>query len=132
MSDRNKYKTARLLVHMTIEQAAEKTYISESTIKRIERGTQRCGKDQAEALAKAYNAPWVADPTVPDGYEPMSKACAMLRYMNEREDVDRVIPRLRRVLADGYVDESEEREFSDAMREIDEEKRASRDLAYAR
>jgi transcriptional regulator with XRE-family HTH domain len=131
MSDQNKYKTARNMAGMTLEQAAEKSYIGIGTIKRIERGTQPCGTDHAKALADAYNAPWVADPTVPDDYSPMPKACAMLRYINEREDVDRVMPGLRRILADNKVDEHEAAEFSAAMKEIEEEKRAGRDLAYA-
>jgi transcriptional regulator with XRE-family HTH domain len=131
MSDRNKYKTARLLAHMTIEHAAEKTYISESTIKRIERGTQPCGRDIAKALADAYNAPWVADPTVPDDYEPMARDRAMLRYINEREDVESLMPRMRRILADGKVDDDEAKELAAIRREIEEEGAAGRDLLYA-
>lgn len=131
MSDQNKYKTARLMADLTVEQAAEKTYISESTLKRIERGTQPCSRDQAKAIAEAYNAPWVADPTVPEDYEPMPKACAVLRYLNERHDVEQLMPRAMRILADGKVDESEQKEFAMIVKEIEEERIAGRDLMYA-
>jgi transcriptional regulator with XRE-family HTH domain len=131
MQEPNKYKTARILAHLTIERAAEKTYISVSTIKRIERGTQPCSRDLAEVLADVYGAPYVADPTVPDSYTPKPRAEAMLKYLAERDDVERIMPRLRRILADGVIDDDEVAEATEAARELADEETANRDLRYA-
>jgi len=82
-------------------------------------------------MAKAYNAPWVADPTVPDDYKPLSRAVAVLNYVNEREDVEALMPRARRILADNRIDDTEVSDFDIITREIQEERNAGRDLLYA-
>lgn len=131
MAGQNKYKTARIASGLSQETAAEKLYTSVSNLKRIERGTQRCNADIAGAMAELYGTPWVADPTIPEDYAPLPLAQATLRYINEREDVERLIPRARRILADGVISRDEENDFAEFSREILEEQRAARDLLYA-
>jgi hypothetical protein len=109
---------------MTREEAAWRIPSSVSTIKRIEYRQQIPTPELEAAMAKAYNAPWVADPTVPDDYKPLQRAQALLNYVNEREDVEMIMPRVRRVTADGKIDEA-------FAREIKEECAAARDLLYA-
>ena len=131
MSVRTKYKTARKMAGLTQEAAAEKLFTSERNLRRIENGNQKCSPDLAEEMAKTYGFPWVADSSVSVNYEPLQKAQAVLNYGNEREDVEKIMPRARRILADGVVDESEEEEFEIIKREIMEECSAARDLLYA-
>lgn len=130
-NERTKYHTARVLSGITQEDAANKLYTSVSNLRRIESGQQRCSVDMANAMADLYKAAWVADPTVPDDYKPLSRAQAVLNYVNEREDVEALMPRARRILADGIVDESEMDEFAVIAKEIEEERIAGRDLLYA-
>lgn len=131
MPEQNKRKTARIMSGLTLEEAAEKLYISVSTLKRIERGTQPSKKDIDEAMAGVYGTPWITDQTVPDNYRPLSRAEATLKYINERDDVEALLPRARRILADGIIDESERNEFAEIEVQIKEERIAARDLLYA-
>jgi DNA-binding XRE family transcriptional regulator len=131
MTGQNKYKTARVMAGISQEKAAELIPVSVSTIKRIERGTQRCSADIAGAMADLYQAPWVADPTVPDDYTPKPQIQAAMCFENETEDVVGKLPRLRRILADGRVDHDEEKEFAEIKREIGEAMRAAQDFLYA-
>jgi hypothetical protein len=116
---------------MTREEAAWRIPSSVSTIKRIEYRQQTPTPELEAAMAKAYNAPWVADPTVPDDYKPLQRAQALLNYVNEREDVEALMPRARRILADGKIDRTEAEDFRAIAREIKEECAAARDLLYA-
>jgi transcriptional regulator with XRE-family HTH domain len=131
MSDTNKYKTARLLAGLTLEEAVEKLFTSESTLKRIERGTQPCTDDIAIAMVSVYGFPWVADPKVPVSFRPMPIANAMLHYIKEHQDVSRIMPRLTEILADGVIDGNEVAEYAEHAREITEAMSAGRDLLYA-
>ena len=117
--------------HFSQEEAADRLFTSVSNLKRIESGKQSCSDETAQAMAKLYNAPWVADRTVPIDYVPKPLAVAVLHYMNEREDVDKLLPRLRRILSDGVVDDDEAAEVAVAAKEIEEEQIANRDLRYA-
>ncbi len=126
-----KHERARLLACITREEAAYRIPSSVSTLKRIEYGQQVPTPELEQAMAKTYNAPWVADPTVPDGYRPLQRAEAVLNYVNEREDVEALMPRARRILADGKIDKTEADDFRTIAREITEECRAARDLLYA-
>lgn len=130
-NERTKHHTARVMSGITQEDAAEKLYTSVSNLRRIESGQQRCSTDMAQAMAELYKAPWVADQTVPENYKPLPRAQAVLRYINERDDVEALMPRIRRILADGVVDESEMDEFAAIAKEIEEERMAGRDLLYA-
>lgn len=131
MGERTKYQTARQLSGLTQERASEYLHVSVSTLRRIETGQQQCTPELEAAMAKLYKAPWVADRTVPINYKPKPLAEAVLRYMNERDDVDKLMPRLRRILADGIVDETEAAEVAMAAKEIEDEQIAGRDLRYA-
>ena len=132
MFERTKYQTARQLSGLTQEKAVEFLHTSVSNLRRIETGQQQCTADMEQAMARLYGAPWVADKTVPADYKPLPRAQAILRYINERDDVDQLMPRARRILADGVVDKSEVEEFAMIAREIEEERIAGRDLLYAR
>ncbi len=131
MGEGTKHKTARNMAHLTLEEAAEKLYTSVSTLKRVESGKQKCDPWLESKMADLYGYQWVADPCVPEYYKPMPMTEAMLKYINEREDVERLLPGLRRILADGVIDEDEKPEADRAAREIEEEQRANRDLRYA-
>jgi DNA-binding XRE family transcriptional regulator len=131
LSGQNKYLTARLLTGMTREETAPLLYISEKTLQRIETGEQPCSPDKAILMAKVYGFPWVADPNIPDNYRPKPVANALLQYMKEHADVDKVLPRLTAILADGKVDDNEAEEYRNCAREIEEAIAAGKELEYA-
>ena len=131
MNERTKYHSARVMSGITQENAVEFLHTSVSNLRRIESGQQRCGPDMAIAMAELYKAPWVADPTVPDDYQPLPLTQAMLRYIKEHNEVNAVMHRATAILADGIVDASEQEEFAGISREIREARDAARDLLYA-
>ena len=126
-----KYKTARKMSGLTQETAAEKLYTSITTLKCIEKGERRCSSEMAVAMAELYNAPWVADPTLPKNYTPMPRTEATLRYIKESNDVNKVMERATEILADGIVDDSEEKDAAAIALEIAEQSKAGIDLLYA-
>ena len=115
LGEGTKYKTAREMSGYIQEDAAEKLFTSISNLRRIESGRQQCKPDMEVAMAQLYKAPWVADRIVPIDYKPIPRADAMLQYINEREDVEKLLPRLRRILADGIICEDEEEERANCV-----------------
>jgi len=131
MSGISKFFIARKAARLSQEETAERAYISLSTYKRIERGTQKPSQDQADALAEVLNASYLADPNTPLDYCPPSLPVAMLKYLKEHRDVDVIIPDLTAILSDGKVSEDEAERYSRYMQEISEACNAARDLRYA-
>lgn len=132
MAAQTKIKTARLLTGKTRVQAADALFISESTLKRIENGLQKPSREIELAASKLYKAPWVANPLVPEDYEPVPKTQAVLSYYSKRRDVERVMPLMESILADGVVDKNEAKDFEFCMDVVGSERKASADLMYAR
>ena len=130
-SEPTKYKTARIMADMTQFDAADKLYISVSNLKRIESGQQVCSMDIAIRMDVIYGTTFVSDPATPIHYKPLPRAQAALKYLNEREDVETLMPRARRILADGKVDKNEAEEFQQIINEVQEERDAGRDLIHA-
>ncbi len=127
-----KIKTARLLTRMTRTEAADKLFTSESTLKRIENGVQKAGREIELAAAELYKAQWVANPLIPEDYQPVPRTQAVLSYYSKRRDVERVMPLMESILADGKVDQTEVKDYAFCMDVVGSERRASADLMYAR
>jgi len=132
MAGATKMKTARLMARMTRIQAADRLFISESTLKRIENGIQKASREIELAAAELYDAPWVANPLVPDDYQPAPRTQAVLNYYSKRRDVERIMPLMESILADGLVDKTEEQDYDFCMQVVGCEREASTDLLYAR
>ncbi len=132
MGGATKMKTARLMTAFTRIQAADRLFISESTLKRIENGVQTASREVEQAAAELYGAPWVANPLVPDDYKPGPRTQAVLNYYSKRRNVERIMPLMESILADGIVDTTEKTDFDFCMQVVGDERKASADLLYAR
>jgi DNA-binding XRE family transcriptional regulator len=131
MGVRTKVKTAREMCGMKQIDLAYMIPMSEGNLRRIENGQQRCEPDIAKRIAEITGKPWVADPTIPEDYVPLRRSDAMLRYLNEKGDVEAVTKREMAILADGRIDESEAADHAAYIHEVSEECTAARDLIYA-
>ncbi len=132
MAGTTKMKTARQLTTLTRVQAADRLFISESTLKRIENGMQKASREVELAAAELYGAPWIANPLVPEDYSPAPRTQAVLNYYSKRRDVERIMPLMETILADGVVDKTEQTDFEFCMQIVGGERKASADLMYAR
>ena len=128
----SKVRTARSLVGWSQLRLAEEVHVSESTIKRIEQGVQKPDQTLLDAIAAATGCPWVANPSVPDDYTPMTTSQAFVGLYSSVQQISGVLPKMAEILADGVVDSGEQRDFENCITVIGRGRKASADLIYAR
>lgn len=128
----SKVRTARNLTGMTQIQLADVVHVSESTIKRIEQGTQKPDYMILDAIAEATGCPWVANPFVPENYQPMAQSQAFVSLYSTVQHINSVLPTMAEILADGVVDAGEQKAFKNCLAVIDRGCKAQADFIYAR
>lgn len=128
----SKVKTARSMSGLTQIQLADAVHVSESTIKRIEQGTQRADQFILEAIAEATGCPWVSNPLIPEDYKPMERTQAFVGLYTAVQDVSAVLPKLAGILADNKVDDNEVKDFENCLAVIGSAKNHHADMCYAR
>lgn len=117
----NIYQKARKEARLTQEQAAERLYVSEKTVKAWERGERIPDNETVGRMAEAYGTPWLllerAFETLsqlgilPGGIHAQCLQGAVLSYLdlcNQQLDGYR---RLIQITADGRIDETEQADF---------------------
>lgn len=128
----SKVRTARNLSGLTQIQLADAVHVSESTIKRIEQGTQRPDQFILEAVAEVTGCQWVANPLIPDDYTPSTKSQAFVGLYAAVQDVSAVLPKLAGILADNKVDNNEVQDFENCLAVIGNANRHHADMCYAK
>ena len=101
---RNIYRNARTFAKMSCEKAAMELSISESTVRKYERGTMPVPDNTALQMAKVYNAPWLRVQHLDNNtlfrelfgvvLQKENKAANILALQKEVGDVERCFPQI--------------------------------------
>lgn len=100
---RNKWQTARMMSGLTQAALAEAINYDESSVRRVESGSQEPTRQMEALWVQATGQAWLTEMDEPPGIP----AVEMLGLDCEISDVLALFPDVKRMLADGKIDEDE-------------------------
>ena len=139
----NIYKTARTTAGLTQERWAEMLGISDSCVRQYEAGGFLPSDDVVARMAEISGMPvlgyWhlknksgVANDLLPDvEIKPLAEAVMQLLYELKDFEAKGITDKLIKISMDGKVDKTESRDFSEALKELEDIVEAALAVRYA-
>ena len=122
------YQRARKMSPYTQEQAAERLYVSEKTVKAWEQGRRLPDNGAVARMAELYNTPWLllehametgeALGILPENITIQGLPTAVLTLINRATQLADDYRRLMRIAEDGVIDEAERPDFAEISANI--------------
>jgi len=135
------YQRARKSSPYTQEQAAERLFVSDKTLKAWEQGQRVPDNETVARMAELYGTPWLAlahaaaasEPlgVLPAGVAPRELSSAVLALINKATALADSYRRLMRIAEDGVIDETERADFAEIADDIRDVIAAGFQVIYA-